>query len=121
VRRRDYPAAMVPAAAVTSSPEGASSLQTVADGEVVVLGDVAASGVAARVPPGWLAIAVPARAGEHLVLGARVAAFSAGAQVSSGHIVAIDDQQVIVAVPAADAPALSQAIAGGTVLLAAQG
>ena len=121
VQRLEYPVAMVPAAAVTISPEGLPSIQSVTAGEIVVAGDVAESGLAALVPAGWLAMAVPAHPGEHLQLGAHVAAFAAGVQVGAGSIVALDDQQVVIAVPAGDAPALSAAITGGTVVLALAG
>lgn len=115
--RRDYPVAMLPSAAVTSSPVGAVAHQRVAAGEVIVAGDVSTGGLAGLIPPGSVAVAVPARASQFHV-GDGIVAFANGERLANGQVVGVEAEQVLVAVPADAAPALTLALPAGAVVLA---
>ncbi len=114
---RSYPTAMVPAAAVRKSPGVVTARHALGAGEIVVAGDVTAAGTAGLMAAGSVAVAVPIRPSPHLTVGAAVAAFANGARLADGTVVAVDDGQVVIAVPAADAAALTLAVPGGTVVV----
>jgi len=121
VQQREYPAAMVPAAAITVMPAGATAVHAVADGEMLVETDLATSGPGGLVPPGYVALAVPTAPGPHLGVGAPVRLYSNGNHLADGTIVATDDEQVVVAVPSAGAPSIAMAITDGVIVLALVG
>lgn len=114
---RDYPVAMVPAAALTSAPRGALARHPLARGEVLVTGDIAAGGLAALVPDGWVALSVPADHAGHVTAGAHVELFASGQLLAAGRVIATGDTSVVVAVESADAPGVAQAIGDGQVLI----
>ncbi|MEO5723871.1 MAG: hypothetical protein ABIQ39_10920 [Ilumatobacteraceae bacterium] len=118
VDRREYPEAMVPAAAVLASPADALARQRVSTGEIIVSGDVSSSGLAGLVPAGYVAMAVPQRRATYLSPGYRVVAYAGAVRLAEGTVVAADDEQVVVAVLMSDAAVLSEAIPRGTALLA---
>lgn len=118
---RDYPQAMVPAAALTAEPVGVAA-HALAAGEVVVEGDVASedSGLA---PTDWLVFAVPGEGGPSLVAGDAVAIFGSGQWWCDGVVVgvsesAVDGSVVEVAVPPDCAPSVSAQLALAAVTLA---
>lgn len=115
--RREYPVAMVPASAVTSSPAGAMARERIAGGEVIVAGHISLGGVAGLVPTGSVGVAVPLRSPQ-LHTGDGVAAFANGQRLADGIVVRIDDDQVVLAIPADAAPGLTMAVPAGAVVLA---
>ncbi len=115
--RREYPVAVVPASAVTSSPAGSAARQPVEVGEVIVAADVDATGTAGLIPSGSVAIAV-ATASPQLHTGDGVAVFANGVRLADGMVVATGDEQVLVAVPASAAAAFAVAVPGNAVVLA---
>lgn len=130
------PTAFVPAGAVGEDPSGRRVVEAVAAGEVVGehrLADGDRRGVAALVPDGWRALAVPAvDAALPVEVGQRVdvlAASDAGDRGPVGAVVAedgivvhvADDATVTVAVAGDDAALVVAALAGGYVSLALVG
>lgn len=142
----DLPVAVVPDDAVTVDPAGRPVAERILRDEVVRgarLGATGASGLAARLPPGWLAVALPAddrtppvRAGDRADLYVATAADPTATEptVASGNpaarppsgrrltagarVLEVTDRRVTVAVPRADAAELTAAIATSTVILA---
>ena len=112
---RSYPLAMIPADAVREPPTGMAR-QPVAAGEVLVTDDVVANGTPGLVPPGWVAVPVAQRATVARV-GDAVAAFADGQRLGDGIVVAVDAEQVVVAVPEGAAPAVTRAVPGGAVVV----
>ena len=142
----EWPAAMVPGGALAEAPIGSTVTAPVVAGEAVVAARVAPeglSGVAALIPPGHRAVAVPGSAGglgtdtPPLRVGDRVdvlATFdvvdptdgSAGSEptgtVADGALVVdVSDDAVTLAVPAVDAARVAFAVARGTITLALVG
>lgn len=139
----DWPRALVPAGALEELPIGRTAASPIVAGEAVVAARVAPEGlseVAALVPPGWRAVAVPSASGGFgadappLDVGDRVdvlatfdtldldAGDSTTETVAEGALVVdVGDTSVTVAVPAADAERLAGAAARGTVTLALAG
>ncbi|MCU1501789.1 MAG: hypothetical protein JWM12_1143 [Ilumatobacteraceae bacterium] len=117
VEQRDYPVAVVPAGAVTASPAGSIAHERIGVGEIVVRSDVSTDGTTGLVPQGSLAIAVPVRS-PPLQAGDRAAAFADGVRLGDGVVVAVTDEQVVLAIPADAAPELALAVAGNAVVLA---
>ena len=115
--RRDYPVAMIPAAALRSAPGSVAARRHVGAGEILVADDVTSPGTAGLLPQGSVAIAVPIRAAAHLPVGAAVVAYANGARLAAGTVVAADEEQVVIAIPARDAPALTLAVPGGSVIV----
>jgi Flp pilus assembly protein CpaB len=133
VAAASWPAAMVPEGAVTESPIGQTALATIEPGEAVNrarLAPVGLSGVAALVPPGWRALAIPVgptvvdlSVGDQVDLiagfdtasasGGRAPAFTVAERAV---VVAVDERRVTVAVDADDAPRVAFAIVAGTVV-----
>lgn len=130
------PSAFVPRGAVEDDPVGRRVVDAVDAGEVVGehrLADGDRRGVAALVPGGWRALAIPAvEAALPVEVGQRVdvlAAADAGDRGPVGTVVAedgivvhvADDATVTVAVAGEDAPRVVAALAGGYVSLALVG
>ena len=113
---RDYPLAVVPAGALDRAPVDAVARQHVAAGEVLVAADIDLLGTAGLIPTGWVAVPVPQRASA-VVVGDAVATFANGQRLGDGVVVGRDDEQVLVAVPADIAAAVTQATPGGTVVI----
>ena len=131
---------MVPDGAVTSDAEGRVVVAPVAAGEVLLerrLAPAGLTGVAALVPAGHRAVAVPVDvalgvASPEVRVGDRVdvlAVFEvtdageppAGVVAGAVSVVAVDEQSVTVAVRDDDAPRVAFAAARGTVALAVVG
>ena len=130
---RHLPAAVLPAGPLARSPEGHAALVPIAPGEVLLEGKLApwgTRGVAALVPPGRRALAVPVeggglpvRTGDRVdVLATFETAEDAGQPTfpvaTSALVVAVGDEAVTVAVSTDEAPRVAFAIARGTVTLA---
>lgn len=116
VEGRTWPRAMIPPDAVTTAPLEAIARQHIGPGEVIVTGDVATGGLPGLVPPGWVAVPVAQRSSVAHA-GDAVAAYPDGQHLADGVVVAVGDDQVVVAVPADAAPAVTQAIPGGAVVI----
>ena len=116
---RPHPAPMVPASALTAVPPSAVARQRVAPGEVLVELDVVAGHLpVALVPPGWRGVPVAEPVPSGAVVGDLVVAASGGGIVASdGVVVARTESTVVVAVPAADAPAVAAAANAGDLTL----
>lgn len=134
----DRPTAMVPASALRRLPDGAIARSTILAGEVVVearLTSGSLSAVAARLPPGTRAIAIPVEVGSAPplepgdlvdVLVALPPELAAGrppgfAIATDALVVALDDGAVTIAVPRATAPRIAVALGQGAVTLALVG
>jgi hypothetical protein len=116
--RRDYPDAMVPDAALATSPGAATARQTIADGEVLVAADVHGAGLSATVAEGSLAISMPLLAGFLGDIGDRVAVLADGMLLANGTVVAVTPDAVVVSVPIDTGGAVSAAVERGTVVVA---
>jgi Flp pilus assembly protein CpaB len=124
----------IPAGALVGVPVGRTVATPVYAGEVLVedrLAPAGSRGVAALVPEGWRAVAVPVGAAALPVLvGDRVDVLAVVDETVSGRdvpayvvssgalVVGVTDQAVTVAVPVDDAPSLAFAMAAGVVTLA---
>jgi Flp pilus assembly protein CpaB len=129
VRWRRVPRGVLPSGPLSAEPVGGTALVALAEGEVLLRSKLAPEGVlgvAALVPPGSLAVAVPAGEGDRPPLrrGDRVDVLAAGdeagvATVAVGALVVdVADEVVTVAVAAAEASAVAYAVARGVVTLA---
>ncbi|MDP2289557.1 MAG: hypothetical protein Q8M22_00110 [Actinomycetota bacterium] len=117
-RPREYPVAMVPAAALTSLTADAVAARSIGAGEVLVADDLAGDSLA---PPGWVVFAVPADAAPTLAVLDRVVVFGSGHRWCDGVVVAsaeIETEVVEVAVASECAADLSAQLALGAVTLA---
>ena len=112
---REYPTAMVPAAAVDMLPSGVAA-HPLSAGEVVVASDVA--GARGLLPFGWLVFAVPIDGSPTLGTGDAVAVFGSGQRWCDGVTVAVGDRSVEVGVAPDCAAAISAQLALGAVTLA---
>jgi Flp pilus assembly protein CpaB len=130
---RALPLALIPDGAVESVQAGRTATATIEPGEVVLASRLAPDGVhgmAALVPAGWRALAVPVAPpvltlaiGDHVDL---IAGFDIGNATSDRSptlvvardaiVVAVDEQRVTVAVPDDDAERVAFAIVAGTVV-----
>lgn len=134
----ERPRAMVPSGALDALPSGAVLRADVVAGEVLVadrLAPAGLTGVAAMLPPGTRAVAIPAEAGLRppLAPGDRVDVLVAlpaeaagegppGFAVATGAlVVAVDDAGATVAVPRDAAPRVAVALGQGAVTLALVG
>lgn len=115
--QRAVPLAIVPVDAVRTAPGDAIARRHLGVGEIVVTDDVTPKGIAGLMPAGTVAIGVPVHTSPHLTVGDAVIAYANGARVADGMIVAIDDEQVIVAVAQGDAAGLALAVPGGAVIV----
>jgi len=135
VEPRSWPNAVVPEGAMDVVPTGRTATATIEAGEAVLATRLAPDGVhgvAALVPAGWRALAVPVAPtvltlaiGDHVDL---IAGFDVSG--ASNHtdrspslvvardaiVVAVDEQRVTVAVPDGDAERVAFAIVAGTVV-----
>ena len=125
-----WPAALVPDDALQAVPDAAVASAALVPGEALVASRVAPAGmgpVAARVPDGWRAVAVPTSASglgppaPPLVVGDRVDLLAPAPVAVDAVVVAVDDSSVTVAVPAADAPAIADALAATVVTVVLRG
>ena len=133
---QSWPTALVPAGALQSTPAGRTATATIEAGEAVLGARLAPDGlhgIAALVPPGWRALAIPVaptvialNVGDHvdLVAGFDVAGATADRPDRSPSltvardaiVVAVDEQRVTVAVPDDDAERVAFAVVAGTVV-----
>ncbi|MFL6205218.1 MAG: Flp pilus assembly protein CpaB [Acidimicrobiales bacterium] len=138
-RVEQHPGPLVPDGALSSLPDDGRRLAVaVFEGEVLRLERLAPAGlstVAARLPPGTRAMAVPVEPGlvPPLGLGDRVDVLVALAPEAAGEgppgfalashvlVVAVDDAAVTIAVPEDTAPRLAVAFGAGAVTLALTG
>jgi pilus assembly protein CpaB len=137
VAAASWPAALVPRRAVADlgNAVGRAVVQVIEPGEAVLAGRLAPEGlhgVAALVPPGWRALALPVgpaalplSIGDHVDLVAAVGGTDATASQSPSFVladdavvVAVDERSVTVAVHADDAPRVALGIVTGSVVLA---
>lgn len=133
ITTESWPAALVPVGAMEASPVGRTVVATIEPGEAVIVSRLAPgglSGIAALVPPGWRALAIPVgpavvavTVGDRVDLIAGFDAASASADqapaftvAENAIVVAVDDQRVTVAVRAGDAARVAFAIVAGTVV-----
>jgi Flp pilus assembly protein CpaB len=133
ITTQSWPNGVVPVGAVEGSPVGRTVVATIEPGEAVLAARLAPAGlrgVAALVPPGWRALAIPVgpsvialSAGDHVDLIAGFDVSSASADQAPAFtvaddalVVAVDEQRVTVAVRSADAEAVAFAIVAGTVV-----
>jgi pilus assembly protein CpaB len=131
----ERPAALVPDGALTVVPDGQVAAATIEAGEVVVaarLAPLGLGGLAATLPEGTRAVAVPVEASlaPPLLVGDRVDVMVAVAPEAAGDgppgfvvapdalVVAVDEGAVTVAVSRAAAPRIAVALGQGAVTLA---
>ena len=133
ITTQSWPKGVIPAGAIDGSPVGRTVVAAIEPGEAVLAARLAPSGlsgVAALVPAGWRALAIPVGpAVVTLTVGDRVDLI-AGFDVSKATadqapaftvahdalVVAVDERRVTVAVRSADAEAVAFAIVAGTVV-----
>jgi pilus assembly protein CpaB len=133
IETQSWPTALVPEGAVDTPPLGRTVVATIEPGEAVLatrLSPDGLRGVAALVPPGWRALAVPVgptvvalSVGDHVDL---LAGFDVGGPTTDRSpsltvardavVVAVDEQRVTVAVRDEDAERVAFAIVAGTVV-----
>ncbi len=131
VELREVPRAVVPADALTAAPHDRRLRTDVRAGEVLTSGRFAASGVseiAARIPPGRQAIAVPrTSAALDLRPGDQVALLGLGSSGSSemivddGLVVDATDGATTIAVPLGDVRDVADAVLAGTMTIVLSG
>lgn len=123
VRTTLLPASAVPDADPAPRPVGRTARVDLVPGEVVLASRLGPRGVAALLPAGARAVAVPRAAGTPpLEPGQQVDLLAdGGVIVSAASVLAVDDSGTTVAVPEASAPLVAQAIAAGAVTLALAG
>lgn len=128
-----WPAGLVPDGAVEGSAVGRTVVAAIEPGEVILNARLAPdglSGIAALVPDGWRALAIPIaptvialRPGDHvdLIAGFDVASSGGGGPPAltvarDALVIAIDDQRLTVAVRSTDAEHAAFAAVAGTVV-----
>lgn len=123
VRTIRFPASAVPEGEPATAPVGLTARVDLVPGEVVLASRLGPRGIAALLPAGARALAVPRAAGTPpLEPGQQVDLLAdGGVIVSAASVLAIDDSGTTVAVPEAAAPHVAQAIAAGAVALALAG
>ena len=123
VRAAHLPAGALPDAEPDAAPIGRTARVDLVPGEVVLARRLGPRGLAAMLPDGSRALAVPPAAGTPpLEPGQLVDLLAAGAVVvPAAAVLSIDDAGTTVAVPEEAAPAVAEAIAAGTVTLALAG
>jgi hypothetical protein len=115
------PLAMIPDSALRDQPDpGATALQHIAPGEIVVGIDVAAGdGPTALLPPGWMAITIDAGEPDVFRLGDHVAVLAGGAIVAAdGVVVRLVAAGVVVGVSAEVGAAVADAAVQHTAVVA---
>lgn len=123
VRTARLPAAGVPDAPPERQPVGRTARVDLVAGEVLLATRLGPRGLAAVLPAGARALAVPRAAGTPpLEPGQRVDLLAGGGVVvTAASVLAVDDSGTTVAVPEAAAAAVAEAIAAGAVTLALAG
>ena len=123
VRTSRLPADAVPDAEPAASPLGRTARVDLVPGEVLLAARLGPRGLAALLPEGSRALAVPRAAGTPpLEPGQRVDLLADGAVVvTAASVLAVEDSGTTVAVPEATAPAVAEAVAAGAVTLALAG
>lgn len=138
VRLEDRPVTVLPEGALTEVPAGGTLAAAVVSGEVLVEGRLAPAGLsrlAASLPPGTRAVAVPVEpgfappleVGDAVDLLVTVSPEAAGdgppgfVLAHAASVVAVDDAAVTVAVPPDIAPKVAVALSAGAVTLALTG
>jgi Flp pilus assembly protein CpaB len=138
IATQSWPKGVVPDGAIEGSPVGRTVVATIEPGEAVLAARLAPAGlrgVAALIPRGWRALAIPVgpavvtlSVGDHVDLIAGFDVSSASADEAPAFtvahdalVVAVDEQRVTVAVRSADAEAVAFAIVAGTVVPALTG
>ena len=114
--RRAVPRAVVPDGAALDVPSGAIARQQLAAGEIVTDADVSASGSAGLIPDAWVAFVVPASV-EHSAVGDHLDVFSSDHLVAAGLVIDVGESELMVAIPAVAAPAMSTALLADAVTL----
>lgn len=123
VRATSLPEKSIPDAEAARNPVGLTARVDLVPGEVVLATRLGPRGIAALLPAGARALAVPRAAGTPpLEPGQRVDLLAnGGVIVAAASVLAIDDSGTTVAVPEKAAPVLAEAIATGTVTLSLAG
>lgn len=123
IRTARLPLAAVPDAEREARPLGRTARVDLVPGEVVLAGRLGPRGLAALLPAGARALAVPAAAGTPpLETGQRVDLLAdGGVVVAAASVLAVGDTGTTVAVPEMAAPAVAEAIAAGAVTLSLAG
>jgi len=123
VRTATLPVGALPDAEPAPRPVGHTARVDLVPGEVVLAARLGPRGLAALLPPGTRALAVPRAAGTPpLEPGQRVDLLASGGIVVDGaSVLAVDDSGTTVAVPEEAAPAVAEAIAASAVTLALAG
>ena len=133
IETQSWPSALIPPDAIAESPAGRTAVAAIEPGEAVVAARLAPDGfhgVAALVPHGWRALAIPIgpsvvalSVGDHVDLIAGFDAVSAGGDqapaftvAENAIVVAVDDQRITVSVRESDAARVVFAIVTGTVV-----
>lgn len=118
---RAVPAALVPAGAVTSAPDGELVASWIGAGEIVLAVRLAPAGlspVAALLPAGTRGVAVPlGMAPLPVEVGDRVDVHGSTRLAADALVVAVREEAITVAVDAADAARVAYEAANGTVTL----
>ena len=119
VRRADVPAPLVPPSAVEELPDGATARHDLAAGEIVVAGDVSATGgPQALIPSGWLAVPIAEVVPSGVRPGDQVQVASGGVVLADeGVVVAGADGVTLVAVPARSAAQVAHAASAADAVL----
>lgn len=116
--RRTLPAAAVPVTAVREFEPGAVAARDLVAGAVLLPTDLMGD---AATPPGWVVVAVGARA-PHLVVGDMVTVFVGGRQVCDGRAAGeVVDETVELALPSECAATLSVAASTSEVVVGRRG
>jgi pilus assembly protein CpaB len=131
VRRRSWPAALVPAGALSSLDDGVVVAEPVVAGEPVVrsrLGRARAGPIAATLAPGRRAVALPVgdapppvAVGDQVDLVAAGSALAAQVVARGASVVAVQERAVVVAVTADELPEVAGGLVDGTVVVAVSG
>lgn len=133
VAARDLPVALLPRNALATVPPGAVAATDLVPGEVVLAHRLAGrSTVAARMPSGTRAVAVPTAGGLPLEVGDRVdvlATFDTGDPTAEPTVTVADDaivlatgkESVTLAVARSAAPRVAYALAAGTITVVLSG
>ena len=123
VQAARLPADALPDGEPAAAPVGRTARVDLVPGEVVLASRLGPRGLAALLPPGARALAVPRAAGTPPLEPGQRADLLAGGRVvvPSASVLAVDDSGTTVAVPEPAAPAVAEAISAGTVTLSLAG
>ncbi|MEP7201327.1 MAG: hypothetical protein ABI894_01900 [Ilumatobacteraceae bacterium] len=114
---RSVPRAVVPIGAVDSAPDGSMARQHIGLGEIIVTSDLSAGGSVGLIPVGWVGFAVTAPV-AHFSVGDHLNVYSGDQFVGAGVVIGVGESDLMVAVEADAAPALSTGVLSGTLTLA---